>query len=128
MRRRITESLDLDSATHRWSCHDCGQDLGPATEDYKRATLVRERDPHDLWQPSVAEPFTFSYNPDWMRLVEFYCPRCALLMDVEVLPPGHPLTHDIELDLSRLADSDTGGAEDAVAMSAGIVDAPGVQG
>jgi acetone carboxylase gamma subunit len=25
------------------------------------------------------------------------------MMDVEMLPPGHPITHDIELDLGELA-------------------------
>jgi len=102
MRRQITESLDLDVETRRWACHDCGVDLGPAAENYKTRTLVRARHPDEVWQPAVEEAFTFSYDGGWMRLVEFYCPSCALLMDVEVLPPGHPITHDIELDLDAL--------------------------
>jgi acetone carboxylase gamma subunit len=106
MRRRITESLDLDTDSRRWSCHDCGQDLGSATDNYKAATLIRDRDPREIWQPMVSEKFNFSYSPGWMRLVEFYCPGCALLMDVEVLPPGHPITHDIELDLDHLGPVD----------------------
>ncbi|HEX4107952.1 MAG TPA: acetone carboxylase subunit gamma [Solirubrobacteraceae bacterium] len=102
MRRRVTESLDLDTEALRWACHECGGDLGPAAENYKTHTLVRARDPHEIWQPAVDEPFTFSYHPDWMRLVEFYCPGCGLMLDCEVLPPGHPVTHDIELDLDAL--------------------------
>jgi acetone carboxylase gamma subunit len=34
--------------------------------------------------------------------VEFYCPGCAALLECEYLPPGHPLTHDIELDIDAL--------------------------
>lgn len=102
MNKRITETLDLDPAARRWRCHDCGADLGPASDNYKTHTLVRARHPHEVWQPLVDEPYTFSYDPGWMRLVEFYCPGCAVLMDVEVLPPGHPITHDVELDLDAL--------------------------
>jgi len=39
---------------------------------------------------------------DWCRIVEFYCPGCAVLMEVEYLPPGHPLTRDIELDIDAM--------------------------
>lgn len=105
MKRRITETLDLDTAARRWACHDCGADLGPATGNYKEHTLVRDRHPHQIWLPLVDEPYNFSYDPGWMRLVEFYCPGCALLMDVEALPPGHPITHDVELDLDALGEA-----------------------
>jgi acetone carboxylase gamma subunit len=102
MPRRITESLDLDTTSGRWACHDCGYDLGPATENYKLSTLIKARSPHEVWQPSVDETYNFSYHPEWMRLVEFYCPGCALLIDLEVLPPGHPITHDVELDMNAV--------------------------
>ncbi len=31
-----------------------------------------------------------------------FCPSCAVLIEVEYLPPGHPLTHDIDLDIDAL--------------------------
>ena len=37
-----------------------------------------------------------------MMLVEFYCPQCATLVETEYLPPGHPLTWDIQIDLDAL--------------------------
>jgi acetone carboxylase gamma subunit len=35
-------------------------------------------------------------------LIEFYCPGCATLVEIEYLPPGHPLTWDIQIDLAAL--------------------------
>jgi acetophenone carboxylase len=35
-------------------------------------------------------------------LVEFYCPSCGVMVENEMLPPGHPVTHDIELDIDNL--------------------------
>lgn len=102
MKTQITENLDVDLDARRWQCHHCSGDLGPATESYKKGCLVAARDPEEIWQPLVDEPVTFSYHRDWCRIVEFYCPACAWLIEVEVLPPGHPITHDIQLDLDEL--------------------------
>jgi acetophenone carboxylase len=46
--------------------------------------------------------FTFSPDPDWVRILEFYCPGCGAQVETEYLPPGHPITVDIELDVDRL--------------------------
>ena len=46
--------------------------------------------------------FNFSFDPEWIRIVEFYCPSCAVMVENEYLPPGHPLTWDIDLDLDAL--------------------------
>jgi acetone carboxylase, gamma subunit len=108
MTTRITENLDVDLRTGRWRCHHCTADLGPAEENYKRGCRIAARDPEEVWQPLVDEPVTFSYPRDWCRLVEFYCPSCAWLIEVEVLPPGHPITHDIQIDLDALARTDSG--------------------
>ena len=107
MRRQITENVDLDlnldsTEGWRWLCHDCGHDLGPAGENYKKGCLIAAREPTEVWRPHIDEAYTFSYDPEWMRLVEFYCPGCGAMLELEVLPPGHPLTHDIELDLESL--------------------------
>ncbi len=37
-----------------------------------------------------------------MRIVEFHCPGCFTQIETEYLPPGHPITHDIEIDLDKL--------------------------
>jgi acetophenone carboxylase len=102
MKRQVTENLDVDLDRLEWCCHHCGHALGPARDNYKKGCLIAERSPHEIWRPLVDEKHSFSYDPGWTRLVEFYCPGCAVMMDVEMLPPGHPITHDIELDLDDL--------------------------
>ena len=47
-------------------------------------------------------PFTYAPDPKWCRIIEFYCPSCGTMIENEYLPPGHPLTHDIELDIDSL--------------------------
>ena len=93
MKVRITEYLDIDLEAERWCCNRCGHDLGDARESYKRGCLVRERDPREIHFPiGPSKEFNFSFDPDWMRIVEFYCPGCAVMVENEYLPPGHPLT------------------------------------
>ena len=46
--------------------------------------------------------YTFSPNPVWIRILEFYCPGCGTQLETEYLPPGHPITHDIEVDIDSL--------------------------
>ena len=100
---RITEALDLELSAERWRCNRCGADLGPATSNYKEACLLYDRDPRDIHGRFPGDPeFSFSPHPDWCRIVEVYCPGCATMLDVEYLPPGHPPTHDIQLDLAKL--------------------------
>ena len=102
-RRRITEALDLDTASRRWVCNRCEHDLGPAERNYKEGCLVYDRDPREIHVPfDPPTAFGFSPHPDWCRIVEFYCPGCAVMFDVEYLPPGHPITHDIEIDLDAI--------------------------
>jgi len=99
-RIRVTEYLDLALPERRWSCNRCGQDLGPAERPYKEGCLIANRDPREV-HPVLAtdEEFNFSFDPEWIRLVEFYCPGCGTMVENEYLPPGHPLTWDIDLDL-----------------------------
>jgi acetone carboxylase gamma subunit len=100
---RVTEYLDLNPFTERWHCHCCGFDLGPATASYKCGCLVNARNPHEVHFPIGPDPdFNFSFDPDWMLLIEFYCPDCGTMVETEYLPPGHPLTWDIQLDLEAL--------------------------
>jgi acetone carboxylase gamma subunit len=100
---QITEYLGIDLSTERWMCHRCGHDLGSAHACYKRGCLVRARDPREMHAPLGTDPeFNFSFDPRWMRLIEFYCPGCATLVETEYLPPGHPLTWDIQIDLAAL--------------------------
>jgi acetone carboxylase, gamma subunit len=103
---RITEALDLDRAAERWRCNRCGEDLGPADRNYKQACLLAARDPREVHQPFAGDPeFSFCPDPRWCAIVEVYCPSCGVLMDVEYLPPGHPVTHDVQIDIARLREA-----------------------
>jgi acetone carboxylase gamma subunit len=99
---RVTEYLDLNIAGEQWLCNRCGHNLGSARENYKNGCLVHDRDPREIHQPIVSGPFNFSPDPMWVRIVEFYCPGCGTQIETEYLPPGHPITHDIEIDLDKL--------------------------
>ena len=101
-RIRFTEYLDLDIDREQWHCHDCGHALISARENYKRGCLVAERMPQEIHNPVIDGPYSFAPDKDWVRIVEFYCPSCARQIETEYLPPGHPITHDIELDVDSL--------------------------
>lgn len=101
--KRITEYLEIDLSDRTWHCTTCGEGLGPAEENYKRGCLVRERNPREVHPPLIEDAeYTFGPDPEWVRLVEFYCPGCGTMVENEYLPPGHPITYDTELDLDEL--------------------------
>lgn len=103
MKTRITEYLEIDLETEKWCCQRCGQALGSARGNYKEGCLVAERLLHEVHLPVVEnQAYSFCPDPDFCRLIEFYCPSCGGIIETEYLPPGHPLTHDIELDIEAL--------------------------
>ena len=103
IKRQITEYLDIDLEKEMWCCNRCGHELISARSNYKEGCLVCERDPAEIYQPlAPGEEYTFSPKPEWIRIVEFYCPGCGTMIENELLPPGHPVTHDIELDIGKL--------------------------
>jgi acetone carboxylase gamma subunit len=101
-RETITEYLEIDLETERWHCRRCGHDIASAREDYKHGLLLYDRDPRDIYQPKIDAEYSHAPDPEWCRIVEYYCPQCATQLEVEYLPPGHPLTHDLELDIDAL--------------------------
>ncbi|MGV9713968.1 acetone carboxylase subunit gamma [Gordonia sp. NPDC003424] len=105
MRVPMTEYLFIDLDTERWLCRVCGQDMGNARDNYKPGTLAYDRDPREIHQP-IIDPdryeYTFSPDPDYCRIVEYYCPGCATQIEVEYLPPGHPPAVDILVDIDAL--------------------------
>jgi acetophenone carboxylase len=101
-RLRVTEYLDLDLDRELWLCNRCGRELGSARDNYKKGCLLHDRDPREIHPPLVTGAYNFSPDPQWVRIVEFCCPACGTQMETEYLPPGHPITHDIEIDLDRL--------------------------
>lgn len=101
-RVRITEYLEIDLDAETWVCARCGHAIGPAREDYKRGLLLYDRDPRDIYPARFEAEHSFAPDPHWCRIVEFYCPGCGTQVETEYLPPGHPLTRDIEIDVDAL--------------------------
>lgn len=110
----ITEYLAIDLERERWQCRVCSHDIAGARDNYKTGLLVYNRDPREIHDPILDDSYEFTFAPDpaWCRIIEFYCPGCATLVEVEYLPPGHPLTHDIELDIDSLKRRHLTAAED----------------
>jgi len=98
----ITEYLDLDLDETKWVCSSCGHVLTDAKDNYKKGCLVYSRNPEDVHNKGFEGEYTFAPDPNWVRIVEFYCPGCGVQLETEYLPLGHPVTHDIEIDLKRL--------------------------
>ena len=99
---QVAEYLDINLQNETWECNRCHHDLGSAARNFKEGCLIRDRDPEEIHQPIVEGEFTFAPDPSWCRIVECYCPGCGVLIDTEYLPPGHPLTHDMEIDIEQL--------------------------
>ena len=103
MKVNITEHLEIDLDSEKWCCRRCGHALISARKSYKKGCLVAER-PLTEVHPALVEgqAYSFTPDPDFCRLLEFYCPDCGGMIENEYLPPGHPITNDIELDIDSL--------------------------
>lgn len=105
MKVLVTEYLRIDLDTEQWQCRVCEHVIGPARRNYKEGLLVHDRDPQEIHKP-LLDPRryrnTFAPNPKWCAMLEYYCPSCGTLVEVEYIVPGHPPVHDIELDIDAL--------------------------
>jgi acetone carboxylase, gamma subunit len=101
-RIRVTEYIDLALDSEQWMCNRCGYTLGAARDSYKKGCLLYDRDPREIHPPIVKGQYSFAPDPLWVRIVEFYCPGCGTQIETEYLPPGHPITRDIEINLDSL--------------------------
>lgn len=105
MKVHITENLKIDLESEMWECRNCDHELFSARDNYKRGLLVYDRDPTEIHAP-IIDPkkydYTFSPDPTWVRILEYCCPSCGTMMEVEYIPPGHPPTRDIDLDIDAL--------------------------
>ncbi|MFZ2177738.1 MAG: acetone carboxylase subunit gamma [Rhodococcus sp. (in: high G+C Gram-positive bacteria)] len=105
MRIPMTEYLAIELDSERWHCRVCNHDLGNARGNYKEGTLVYDRDPREI-HPAVLDPekyeFTFAPDPNFCRILEFYCPGCGTQIETEYTAPGHPPTVDMIWDIDSL--------------------------
>jgi acetone carboxylase gamma subunit len=98
----ITEYLDIDLDEEKWYCSSCDRVLIDAEENYKKGCLVYSKDPREVHNPVFEGEYNFAPDPNWVRIIEFYCPGCGVQIETEYLPLGHPVTQDISLDLVSL--------------------------
>jgi acetone carboxylase gamma subunit len=105
MKVLITENLRIDLVAEQWECRFCAAPLISARDNYKRGLLVYNRDPREIHKP-LLDPAkyerTYSPNPEWCRILEYYCPKCGTMIETEYLPPGHPPLRDIDIDIDAL--------------------------
>ncbi len=105
MKVLITEYLRINLDSEQWECRVCNHVIGPARANYKEGLLVHDRDPQEIHKPLLNPARyknTFAPNPKWCALLEYYCPDCGTMVEVEYIVPGHPPVHDIELDIDAL--------------------------
>ena len=105
MKLAITEYLAIDIDSEKWECRSCGHALTEASRNYKFGTLVHDRDPREIHHPRIdPERYAYTYAPDpeWCRILEYYCPSCGTMIETEYTVPGHPPVMDIEFDIEAL--------------------------
>ncbi|NQU14888.1 MAG: acetophenone carboxylase [Desulfobacteraceae bacterium] len=109
---RITEYLDIDLSNEKWCCNRCNAELNSARESYMKGCLLYERPAAEIYGEGkrVSENEVVSYSPDpnFLSVIEFYCPSCGIMVEVQYLPPGHPIEPDIELNIDRLKEKHAG--------------------
>lgn len=105
MKVLMSENLRIDLDTEQWECRHCNKVLISARDNYKRGLLAYNRDPREIHKP-LLDPtkyeYTYSPDPTWCRLIEYYCPQCGTMMETEYLPPGHPPLRDMEFDIDAM--------------------------
>ena len=103
---RVTEYLDIDVEKEKWCCNRCDAELNSARESYMKGCLVYERPAAEIYGQQMevgeGEVVTYAPDPNFLRVIEFYCPSCGIMVEVQYLPPGHPIEPDIELNIDRL--------------------------
>jgi len=104
---RITETVEIDLDKEMWQCARCHTEIHPARESYLKGCLVYERPASEIYGPPIpikqdSDSISYAPDPDFMRVIEFYCPECGAIMTVQYLPPGHPIVTEIELDIDKL--------------------------
>lgn len=102
----VTEYLSIDLNKEMWCCNRCGADLISIKEPYFKGCLVYDRPGKDIYgdpyELSEGQVVSYSVDPRFNHILEFYCPQCGSMVEVQYLPPGHPIPVDISLDIDKL--------------------------
>ncbi len=90
---RCLEFLEVTTVEGKpvYRCLKCGHILGPAGRDYKSYALRRE-------QPlSKAQPRYLPLNTSRYNFREYFCPKCAVLFEVDMALADEPELTSFEL-------------------------------
>jgi len=81
MARRMNEYLEVEVSGGQEviRCKKCQHELGPITENFKKYAVMTES------PLSKAGPEYFFRPSENFVLREYYCPKCAILFDVEMV-------------------------------------------
>ena len=71
-------------------CSQCNHVYCEADNNFKLYCLVYDRDPTYFHLGKLA------YDREWCIFREFYCPTCAVQIEVEAVPPGSPFLWNYE--------------------------------
>jgi N-methylhydantoinase B len=93
---RIHEYLEID-ADRNIKCLKCGYIFCDGKENYKEYALKAEVPGKELGSKFIQK--INNDDPEFVVYHEFYCPGCLTLLEVDVLPPGHPPIWDIKIKL-----------------------------
>ena len=103
---KVTEYLTMDLDKEMWCCDRCDAELISARQPYFKGCLVYERSAVEIYGApmEIAEGQVVNYAPDpkFNRILEFYCPECGTMLEVQYLLPGHPIPVDISLDIDAM--------------------------
>ena len=93
MRRRMNEYLEIDdtSGKEMIQCARCKHVFCPVTENFKNSAIASEN------SLDKAGPTAFFRPSERFTLREFYCPECAVLLDVEISMKEEPPVWNIQL-------------------------------
>ena len=90
MAKFFTEYLVINEE-NKIECRKCGHVFCDIQQDYKKHALNAEIIPSEIGP----------LRPDddkWCVYREFYCPKCAVLLNVDVVIPGDPIMTECRLD------------------------------
>ncbi len=105
-RVNITEYLRIDLQKEVWCCNRCDAELISVKEPYFKGLLVYDRPGSEVYGPPIeigkGQQMSYAPDPRFNHILEFYCPQCGTMVEVQYLPPGHPILVDVALDIDKM--------------------------
>lgn len=90
---KVLESLEIVTVEGKknFRCAECKTLLCPVIEDYKNYVLKNEA------PISKGEPDYLVFKTDRFVLMEYYCPECGVMFEVDMVDKGQLQIHSIQL-------------------------------